>query len=829
MLTGLAAKRITRSTMAMANPPFAVPPRRSLGRRLAVVALALGLVCPALAAGIVWRLEARVEGAVPPLDGAYRVQGLGASVQIERDSLGVPTLHAENRVDLALATGFVHGQDRFFQMDLFRRLAAGELAELVGPAALDQDKAARKHSFRTVTQRRLASLPTEDRLLLEAYARGVEAGRRSAKRDPFEYMLLGQDPMPWQAEDTLLVVLGMFRLLNGGAVEREKTTEKLFDGLPNQLAQFLSPPGSSWDAPLDDSQFPFPALPTAKTIDLRKQSHSKNLSRECAAEAAKSLGSNAWAIAGSNSAHGGAILANDMHLPLSAPGVWYRAAFHWTGSDGRDHRAFGVTLPGAPAMVVGSNTHVAWGFTNLEGDFADLVVLKIDPANKKVYRTPDGDKRFERRRETIRVKGRPDTIVHYDWTVWGPVWDKDRNGRKRALCWVAHKPDALNLQGLGLETAQTVDQALAIANRSGQPAQNFLTADARGNIAWTVLGRLPRRVGFDGQRPVSWADGKSRWEGWVKPAEYPRIIMPVEGRLWSANNRPIGLPNGKKLGLGNFDLGARAGQIRDGLRQNRKLTEADMLAIQLDNRALFLARWQKLLLSLLQKTTDSHRLALRDAVAQWGGRADPDSVGFRVVRRFRQRMRWMVLHALTEPARDKKIVIPLHHLDPNVEDSVWQVLAQRPIHLIPPPHATWDAAFASALDAVCQSIQGNEASFDTALATYTWGAENTPRIRHPFASLNSILTHWLNLEMPIRPLPGDWNNMPRIQAESAGASQRMVVSPGREAEGYFHMPAGQSGHPRSPHFQDGHSAWAEGKQTPFLPGPPVHTLVLEPG
>jgi len=189
---------------------------------------------------------------------------------------------------------------------------------------------------------------------------------------------------------------------------------------------------------------------------------------------------------------------------------------------------------------------------------------------------------------------------------------------------------------------------VAVANRSGLPAQNFVVADARGGIAWTIVGRIPRREGFDGRRPMSWAEyGGPRWEGWYEPKDYPRIINPREGRLWTANNRVIDEPHLSRLGLLNYDLGARAAQIRDGLRAKPKVCEADMLALQLDDRALFLERWQKLMLKALRPGEDAPSEAMRREVAYWGGRAAVGSVGYRLVRRFRYQVHETILNALT--------------------------------------------------------------------------------------------------------------------------------------------------------------------------------------
>jgi penicillin amidase len=689
----------------------------------------------------------------------------------------------------------------------------------------------RIHRFRLRAARALAALSAAERAFISAYCRGVEAGRRSLRRPSFEYVMLGVPPTPWREEDTLLVGYGMYGMLQGGPVEHERTMA-LLDLLPPALAEFLSPSGSSWDSPMFGGPLPCRRIPDAKAIDLRCSPEDWIPGLAPILTDGFWPGSNNWAVSGKRTVHGGAIVANDMHLGLFVPNLWYRAAFFWRDDRGTEHRAFGITLPGAPPMITGSNTHVAWGFTNTEGDFADLVILESVAGKPQEYRTPEGPRPMIRVNETIRVKDSPPVRQVIEETIWGPVIDRDHRGRRRVLRWVAHDEGAVNLYLRNLETARTVEEVLALAPQVGSPAQNIVVADNRGNIGWTILGRIPRRVGYDGRRPISWADGKHRWEGWLAPADYPRIVNPPDGRLWSANNRVVGEPFLSRLGLGTYDLGARAGQIRDDLGENRRVNERDMLAIQLDDRGLFLTRWQGLLASVLSPGCVSdhpRRQAIREEVLLWGGRADPNSVGFRLVKRFRNHVHDIILSALTAPCRRADPRFQHHWLDPNVEDSIWQLVTQRPPHLLPPKYASWDDLLRAGVDAVEREVKGNRPDFDVALRAFTQGASTRTEIHHPFSSSLGPLARWLHLNMPDEQLPGDNRAMPRIQTPRDGASQRMAVSPGREDEGNFHMPTGQSGHPLSPHYRDGHDEWAKGRPSPFLPGPARHVLVLQPG
>ncbi|HBL30010.1 MAG TPA: hypothetical protein DD490_24490 [Acidobacteria bacterium] len=535
-------------------------------------------------------------------------------------------------------------------------------------------------------------------------------------------------------------------------------------------------------------------------------------------------GSNNWAVAGAHTADGRALLANDMHLGLGVPNTWYRAALVRPDGAGGTTRITGVSLPGAPVIVVGSNGHVAWGFTNSYGDWSDLILLEIDPRDSEAYRTPDGWRRFERTEEVIEVKGGEPVRLPVRTTIWGPVLDQDHRGRLRALAWTAHHPEAVNLTLMEMDGARTLEDALAVAWRSGAPAQNFVAADAAGRIGWTILGQMPRRVGFDGRVPTSWADGTHRWDGWLSPGEVPRVVDPPAGRVWTANTRVVEGDLLAKVGDGGYFLGARARQIRDGLLALDKATPRDLLAVQLDDRALFLAPWHQLLLRTLTPeavAADPRRRELRHLLeTTWTGHASIDSVAFRFVRAWHDRVVEQVLTPIT--ARCEKADARFVPDRGQAEGPAWELLRTRPPHLLDPAYASWDEALLAEVDALLDRMARDTPG---PLADRTWGERNTTRSRHPLSGAIPFLGRWI--DMPPRPLPGD-ADLPRFQRAAFGASERLVVSPGREDEGIFHMPGGQSGHPLSPYYRIGHTAWEEGRPTPFLPGPVEHTLRLVP-
>jgi penicillin amidase len=300
-------------------------------------------------------------------------------------------------------------------------------------------------------------------------------------------------------------------------------------------------------------------------------------------------------------------------------------------------------------------------------------------------------------------------------------------------------------------------------------------------------------------------------------------VDPPVGRIWTANARVVSGEKYEKVQEGAYDLGARQKQIRDDLLALDKATEKDLLKVQLDDRALFHARWRELLLKVLAPDAvakDPRRAEMRDLVDKWGGRASVDSVGYRIVRGFRLAVAEAVLVPLTAPCKEEDEHFTWTRI-PFYEGPLWALVTARPPHLLDSKYATWDDLLLAAADATLAELTKDGKT----LAAQTWGVRNTSLFQHPLSRAVPSLARFL--DVPPAQLPGD-SHMPRFQAPTSGASERLVVSPGREAEGIFHMPVGQSGHPLSPYYQDGHDAWVKGEPTPFLPGPAVHVLTLAP-
>ena len=711
-------------------------------------------------------------------------------------------------------------------MDLTRRAAAGELAALLGPALLPSDRRMRVHRFRTRAAAALDAADAADRALLEAYAAGVNEGLAAPGARPFEYLLLRRDPRAWQPEDSLLVVFAMWVDLQAGGFAAELQQDRLHTALPEGLYTLVTRSPSTWDAPLDGTRLEPPPLPTADEYDLRRVDPALF---DSAGEPVPSqlrftwlpgegdesmVGSNNWALAGERTASGHAMVANDMHLGLRVPNVWYRARLV-VQEPAVD--VTGVMLAGVPLVVAGSNGRVAWGFTNSYGDYVDLVRLESD--GNGGYLTPDGPRPLETIEEVIEVAGGEPETLAIEETAWGPVVERAADGTPLAMAWTAHRPGAVNLRLMGLETAGSLDEAVRSAAAAGIPAQNAMIGDADGRIAWVIAGRIPVRGGHERTLPSSWSAPGAGWSGWVEADAQPRIVDPGYGFAWSANARVVGGEMLAVIGDGGYAHGARGRQIRAALAGLRDASPQDFLGIHLDDRAVYLAQWQPLLRKVLV-SAGKERVPVLALVRDWSGRAAVDDAGYRLVREFERVVTDRAFAMLTVEARhrwpDFRWRTPSRFTD-----VAWRLVNEQPMHLLDPRYESWDAWLRAAADAAISEAGAGCAT----PAECTWGRRNTSKIQHPLSQAVPALSAWL--DMPAQPLPGDWS-MPRVQSPGFGASERFAVEPGREEAGYFHMPGGQSGHPLSPFYRAGHDDWVQGRPTPFLPGPTEYQLTLHP-
>ncbi|MDH0864504.1 penicillin acylase family protein [Mitsuaria sp. GD03876] len=800
-----------------------------------LIGLPILLIAAAIAA---W---ASVRASLPQLDGDAEIPGLSAPVSLGRDERGTLVVEGRTRLDVARGLGYAHAQERFFEMDLTRRSAAGELSALFGEKALDRDRTRRVHRLRARLTDRFEQLSGEDRLLLLAYAEGVNAGLHALPMRPWQYLLLRARPQDWTPVDSLLVIAEMYFMLQSGSVEvgferallRERAGDAVFD--------WLYPRGGRWDAALDGSELPPPAIPTPAQLDVRRKVEApldgastpagatgatgasgpaSAVTRSGAPSAAMLtatedddsdgddeppvIGSNNWAVAGSRTTHGGAILADDMHLGLGVPSIWYRAQLQ-IGAGASGVRAAGVTLPGLPALVAGSNGTVAWGFTNAYGQWFDWVEV---PADAKL----------ETRTETLEVQGRPAVTMEVREIGGAPVVTVDGQ-RRFALHWIGHQGAAYNLELDRMLGVKHVSEALSLAQRAGMPHQNLLAADRDGQIGWTIAGRLWAQPGLPEAYGRFVAPSAMRRD-WLDPDRAPQVLSPARGQLWTANNRQLDGTPGELIGDGGFDLGARARQIRDRLSERDKHDEASIGAIHADDEARFLKTWAARLLAAARTDAATHptHKAFVQLLENWNGRADADSAAYRLVRQARLRVLDTLWDAWTLPALGERQLDPKRHIRwrGQFEYSAARAVDERPAHLLPGAFADWNALLLAQLDGAAREIAP-----DGNLGAATWGAQNASRIQHPLAKAIPLLSRWL--DMPSVPQSGD-SNLPHVAGPAFGQSERLVVSPGREEHGRLSMPGGQSGHPMSPFYGAGHQDWVEGKPTPLLAGPIVHRI-----
>jgi len=784
--------------------------RRWLKRGAWAFGVLVGIVVVVI--GVAWFL---LRGSLPALEGEQSVAGLQARVSVSRDALGVVTIDAGSEADAMRALGLVHAQERYFEMDLMRRAAAGELSELFGPAAVPTDQRMRVHRLRARTDAHLAQALGERPQVVQAYVEGVNRGLGSLRVRPWPYLLLRQQPTAWTATDSVLAGLAMYADLQDPTNENELAMRRIREVEPPALYALLSHDGSEWDAPLFGEARGNALLPPADALQLRNDQRSVSTAHEGTSERAGQdvHGSNNFAVAGALTADGRAILADDMHLGLRAPNLWFRVRLRYPDPAAPDGQVdvSGFSLPGLPAIVVGSNGHVAWGFTNSYIDNADFMPVAAGAEGVQVHE------------ERIRVAGGADVSLRVRETAWGPILRERADGSGEALRWTAQLPGAVSMAFADMARAGDLDDALKIADRAGIPTQNLLLADAKGRIAWRLIGARPDRAAdcppssFTTVAPAHCAP----WA--IRSDQSPALVDPPSQRLWTANGRVLDGADLAVAGNAGYDLGARGRQIRDDLNAKQRFSERDLLAIQVDDRAVFLERWWTLLRQVVEYSDDPALKRLEAASRQWEGHASAEAVSYRIARGFRSKVQDIITTALLAPAKQS---LGEDYLEPKlaqVEGVLWPLVSEQPAHLLPAPYADWNALLADA----ARQAETELAEKGADLSRRTWGERNTAAICHPISrALPAFARPWLC--MPADALPGD-SNLPRVQGPSFGASQRMVVSPGHEADGIIHMPGGQSGHPLSPFWGAGHEDWVHGRPTPFLPGKVRYTLVLEPG
>jgi penicillin G amidase len=631
--------------MTKTNSPSVRPRRRWF---LTIVVWPVAAVLGAVLAGtVLW------QRALPEMEGRHPLKGLQAAVEVYRDAQAVPHIFAGNRADALRALGYLHAADRFFMMEMNRRAGQGRLAEVVGPDMLGIDKFLRTLGVYRLAQKSYDHFRPDQQALFVAYAEGVNAWL-AAHHDklPVEFTVLGFAPEPWRPADSIvwgkLMALRLSQNMQG-ELERAALRAKF----PSEMVERLYPPYPQ-DAPVTIQ--PDFAVPTGKMIptvkpDAGKAKKSKLRQRQGAPDSPKpraatpsaitpTLGqafahlaaawpfpptgaSNEWVVSGSRTASGQPILANDPHLGLETPVLWYLARLITP-----DGELKGATVPGLPVVLLGQNDAIAWGFTTTNSDVQDVFIEALSPQNPTRYLTPDGDAPFITRREVIKVKGQPDVVLNVRATRHGPVISDSDAAAKAAL---ADDEHVLSLAFTGLGEADTTAGALLDLNAARDwpgflqalqtyqtPPQNIVYADRAGAIGFINPGLVPVRKAGDGRYPVEGASGAFDWQGTIAFAQLPQLINPPGGVILNANNAVVGhdiAAYGR-----SWDTPYRAQRIAELLQPLRKSSVTDHAAIQGDILALPARQLVPALLALLPRDglAPDETLA-RDLLQDWDG------------------------------------------------------------------------------------------------------------------------------------------------------------------------------------------------------------------
>ncbi|CAI0739070.1 Penicillin acylase 2 precursor [Serratia marcescens] len=729
---------------------------------------------------------------LPMLDGTLKVSGLTGEVKVMRDRRGVPDIVAADSQSAYFALGFLHGQERFFQMDLLRRSAAGELAALVGKGGLKMDRQRRIFQLRERVRRELSVLPEAQRQRLASYTDGVNTGLHALKSRPFEYWLLRTSPESWRDEDSLLVIAAMYFDLQGTQPGREYARGWIARNNPSQ-ADFLLPTGSRWDTPLSGNVPVSPEIPRTAPVWWGKPSGTGEVKT---GEDMK--GSNGWLIA----RDGKAFVANDMHLGLALPGIWYQAQIQYVQQNEKIKLA-GITLPGVPFLLSGSNGNIAWGFTNSYVDTFDWVIV---------------DKSVKIRSQQVALAvnhGLAETFT-VRTSDWGPVVSTPLGDM--AMRWAIELPGALNLNLMAIGEEKSVDAALETGKRAGIPVQNLLVADSHGNIGWTLAGALPDRFspGQQNTFPLQ-ATPQSQWRAEsLNPDRHPLRVNPAEADIVTANNRLLFDTTGDELGDGGADMGVRSFAISQKLKSKISVNVQSMHELQLDNQALLLQSWRDWLLHSLgqrQEGETTDRTRMRTLLASWDGNASAGSAAYALVARWRDDLYSTLFGELDSQLASQWPQAIYRRANPRWDETLFSLMNAG--KWVPEGNSSWEDFTRHSLDIAWQAMAAGHT---------TWGDVNRSDYEHPLAKSLPLVGRYLR--SPAVPLSGD-NNVIHVNRPSFGASERMVVSPGDEQQATLSLPSGQSGNPLSPWWLNNFSNWTQEDAQPMLPGEAKYQLIIE--
>jgi penicillin G amidase len=797
-----------------------------------------------------------VSASLPQLDGTIAAPGLSAPVTVTRDAHGIPTIQATSLDDLFFAQGYVTAQDRLWQMDVMRRFAGGEIAELLGPDFVAHDREQRILGLRTAAQHASAAVSPRDRAYFEDYARGVNAYINSHQdKLPVEFRILKYSPKPWTLEDSILMGARMVQDLNhypyGRALDREKILAKLGPELnadlyvnsswrdhpPSATSRRLDVPKKNGDDDDDDED-------DGSSVAALTSAFSRNSAAKLAPTSLINAapyspsnvpqdpvlvpGSNNWVVSGDHTVTGKPLLSNDMHLTHQMPNLWYEAHLHCANYD-----VVGVTLPGTPFVIVGHNQRIAWGFTNVGPTVEDVYIETFNASGQ--YQTPDGWKEPQHRSEVIHVKGKADVTVDVVVTRHGPIITDIVPGesRKIALRWTLY--DGLVDPFFDVNSAGNWTEFRHALSTWDAPSQNAVYADVDGHIGYQATGHIPIRAAGDGSLPVSGADNANEWTGYIPFDDMPRVYDPPSGIIATANGRIT--PDGYKNSIAT-EWGSpwRTDRIYRVLDSGKKFAPADMLALETDVYSAFDRYCAERFVYALDHTPklSARATQAREIMRDWDGRLTIESAAPTIEILSRNKLMQFLLEpklgAAATPAKD--------HDDSegavNWKDyrwfmsSIWleNVLTRQPKRWLPEKYENYDALLAAAVEA---SVTDTEAPKD--LSKWSWGKHSPIDIEHPVLSQIPLMGRWTG--PGLHPQSGGGYTVKQV-GRRFGPSERFTANLADLDASTLNTVTGQAGNPLSPYYMDQWEAWYQGFTFP-LPFTPAavqkaktHQLVLHP-
>ena len=804
-----------------------------------------------LAGAVAWWFVYRP---LPQLDGSASLPGLRAQVSVDRDKWGVPHIRANSLEDLTEAQGYTMAQDRLWQMDLLRRAARGQLSEIVGPLALKTDEQFRTFGFGRAAERDVPLLDAETRSAMEAYARGVnEFIKQHQNNLPLEFSLLHYKPRPWQVSDTLVISGYMYRTLTDtweGKLARAKVLDRvgadrakdLFSpdaamdhfvvGDPNVLndgSQRTRVESDDEDDDDDDDMQPDTVLKADRTNspDLFLGSESapdltsslwpsiRGFLEGSQNDIRRGLGSNNWVVSGAHTATGKPLLANDTHLELTVPSIWYEIHLTAPGWNVK-----GFTLPGAPLVVIGHNDHIAWGFTNNGASVQDLYTESFNPASADEYRVKGAWVKAQIIDEVIPVKGQPDEHFKVVITRHGPIVQRDGD-KSYALRWTATEPGGLANSYNWLGKAQNWNEFRNIMKRVWGPGQNAVYADTQGNIGYIMAARVPLRKKSHNEIPVPGDTDDYEWTGYIPFDQLPQALNPDSGLIVTANARVVG-PDYKPYLTDRWEEPYRTARIYDHLHDKQNLRPEDMLKVQTDTYSyphVFLAD-QLISAAKIAHPKDPRTQQLINGLKDWSGIAEANSPEVS----FLHASLRTTLALLLEPYLAKDTDLYRWRSTAFVQE----VLTNRPAKWLPPAYKNYDELLIAAADrAVLKLAQESQSE---RIKDWPWKRFNSLDMLHPIGR-TGILKAVLSIAG--KPQAGTLYSI-RAATKHHGPAMRFVANPGDWDNSILLITTGESGQPGSSHYSDQFSYWYEGKPifAPFTQAAEAsarkHTLTLKP-